>query len=112
MASTMMAMCLSFSPPHWASHPGATCEDKCATAGHCCVGATSGYSLPSCAQGCTVGKQAKTVAACNAACAAADGKCKWAFNSTLFQNCGSCPSTCCNAPVKGECQQGCAFAFD
>jgi hypothetical protein len=89
-----------------------TCEQRCAAAGHCCVGATSGYSLPSCAQGCTVGKQAKTVATCNAACAAADGKCKWAFNSTLFQNCGSCPSTCCNAPVKGECQQGCAFAFD
>jgi hypothetical protein len=87
------------------------CEQKCAAAGHCCVGTTSGDQHPSCAQGCIVANNTKTVAACEAACDAADGKCSWKIGSIDMQNCGSCPSTCCNGVVKGECKQGCGFAF-
>ena len=88
------------------------CEQRCAAAGHCCVGATSGYQQPSCAQGCLVGKQTKNLAACDAACAAAAGKCSWDLpNGTQMSNCGSCPSTCCNPVVANECQQGCSFVF-
>ena len=88
------------------------CEQRCAAAGHCCVGATSGYQQPSCAQGCLVGKQTKTLEACDAVCAAAVGKCSWDLpNGTQMTNCQSCPSTCCNPVVANECQQGCSFAF-
>ena len=59
-----------------------SCEQRCTAAGHCCVGTTSGYQHPSCAQGCIVATGTKTRAACNAVCAAADGKCTWTFNSS------------------------------
>ena len=88
-----------------------TCVQRCAAAGHCCTGTTSGYQHPSCAQGCMVAAGTKSVQACDAVCAAADGKCSWTFNKTSMSNCGSCASTCCNAVVKGECSQGCSFGF-
>ena len=100
MASTMMAMCLSFSPPHWASHPDASCEDKCATAGHCCVGASSGCQKPSCAMGCLAADYTASEAACNATCVAAGGKkpgssqCTYALpkSNITFEMCGDCPT--------------------
>ena len=88
------------------------CEQRCAAAGHCCVGTTSAYQHPSCAQGCLAAEATKTLQACEAICAAADNKCSWALNATQMSNCGSCPSTCCNAVVTGECKQGCSFAFE
>lgn len=87
------------------------CEQRCAAAGHCCTGTTSGYQHPSCAQGCIVAAGTKTLQACEAVCTAADGKCSWTFDATQMSNCGSCPSTCCNAVVAGECNQGCGFGF-
>ena len=88
------------------------CEQRCAAAGHCCTGTTSGYQHPSCAQGCIVAAGTKSVQACEAVCAAADGKCSWTFGTTQMSNCGSCASTCCNAVVAGECSQGCGFGYE
>jgi len=88
-----------------------SCEQRCAAAGHCCVGATSGWQHPSCAQGCIVAQHTASLAACEAACDAADGKCNWKIDSIQMTNCQSCPSTCCNAVVADECRQGCGFAF-
>ena len=73
-AALLSAALLAFSPPNWASHPDATCEDKCATAGHCCVGANSGCQKPSCAMGCIAADHTTSEAACNATCVAAGGK--------------------------------------
>ena len=87
------------------------CEQRCAAAGHCCVGTISAYQHPSCVQGCLIAQQTKTRAACEAKCLAADGKCEWKLNGTEMHNCQSCPSTCCNAVTKDECKQGCAFAY-
>lgn len=91
------------------------CEQRCAAAGHCCAGTTSGSQHPSCAQGCIVAKNTTSVKACEAVCDSADGKCEWTFGSVSMNNCGSClhptPSTeCCNGVVKDECKQGCSFA--
>lgn len=91
------------------------CEQRCAAAGHCCAGTTSGSQHPSCAQGCIVAKNTTSVKACEAVCDSADGKCEWTFGSVSMSNCGSClhptPSTeCCNGVVKDECKQGCTFA--
>jgi hypothetical protein len=91
------------------------CEQRCAAAGHCCAGTTSGSQHPSCAQGCIVAKNTTSVKACEAVCDSADGKCEWTFGSVRMSNCGSClhptPSTeCCNGGVKDECKQGCTFA--
>ena len=48
------------------------CEAKCATAGHCCVGATSACQRPSCAMGCLAGAALSlNEAQCNASCTAA-----------------------------------------
>ena len=100
MASTM-AMCLSFSPPHWASHPDANCEDKCVTAGHCCVGANSGCQKPSCAMGCLAADYPTSEATCNATCVAAGGKnpgssqCSYALpkSNITFEVCAACIAT-------------------
>ena len=68
------------------------------------------------AQGCIIAARTETAAVCRAVCAAAEGKCDWTFNSTdpfnstQMNNCGSCPPSCCNAVVAGECEQGCGFA--
>ena len=91
------------------------CEQRCAAAGHCCAGTTSGSQHPSCAQGCIVAKNTSGVKACEAVCDSADGKCSWTFGSIKMSNCGSClhptPTTeCCNGVVKDECKQGCGFA--
>ena len=75
------------------------------------MGVTSAYQHPSCAQGCLIAEHVKTKAACDAKCESADDKCAWKLNGTNMNNCGTCPSTCCNAVTKDECKQGCAFGY-
>jgi len=55
-----------------AADPYTVCENKCATAGHCCQGSTSACQKPSCAMGCQAVVSAKlSEAACNASCVSA-----------------------------------------
>ena len=87
-----------------------SCAQRCMAAGHCCVGTISANQRPSCAQGCLIAQQTKSLKACEAMCAGADHKCEWKLNGTEMRNCQSCPSTCCNAVTEDECKQGCVFA--
>ena len=70
------------------------CEDRCATAGHCCVGTLSACQRPSCAMGCIAGANTVSEAACNATCdAAGPSGCEYTLPGTdiTFQQCGVCP---------------------
>ena len=79
-----------------------TCQNKCITAGHCCVGLTSACSKPSCAMGCFAAAATKdmTESSCNNTCVTAGNSSSCTYTvpttSTTFQMCSSCPVL--NAP--------------
>lgn len=84
-----------------------TCEGWCTDAGHCCVGAVSSYNHPSCAMGCFIAKNTKSVEECKSTCLANDKTCTWKIGGQTMSNCQSCPSGCSAAGGVDECLFGC-----
>lgn len=108
-----------------------TCSDKCAIAGHCCVGTLASCQHPSCAMGCIISQYVKTEAECNNTCIAADKKCTYKVGNVTLQMCGDCPErwfppghapgwwppgyqlpSCSSCDGVEECLLGCKIAFE
>ena len=88
------------------------CGAQCLADGHCCVGATSSYNLPSCANGCALaGAGVTTYAACAGLCARARAAdCKFSHKNVSIDMCSDCPAGC-DATGPSECEDGCRIAF-
>ena len=88
---------------------GATCQEACADAGHCCTGDVSSWQTPSCAMGCTIAAALPTVAECMAECDACNRKVSCSFKNHTFNLAGSCPAGCDASDGVSECYEGCKF---
>lgn len=97
-------------PP--APTPPATCEERCAAAGHCCAGAVSSWQHPSCAMGCTIAKHTESVSDCEGVCHANDNTCGWSIAGIDMNNCLHCPSGCDASAGVDECIEGCRNSFN
>lgn len=92
--------------------PDSSCEDKCASAGHCCSGGDSSFQHPSCAMGCIVSKHTGSVDECQAKCLENDNTCDhWYSGGEEFRNCNECPSGCDASGGVQECLDGCTYGF-
>merc|ERR1712070_1176954 len=91
--------------------PAATCEERCAAAGHCCMGSVSSYQHPSCAMGCAIAKHTSSLEQCQQTCQANDNTCMWTIAGIEMSNCEDCPAGCGASDGVAECLVGCAHAI-
>merc|ERR1712070_337706 len=103
-------------------YDSSTCESRCSEFGHCCMGDTCPDQHPSCAMGCTMGRESSSLQECETMCKEADNQCSFTLPSSgrTLQMCGTCSNTSCSFPFgwwhdEGtsleQCFQGCIFIF-
>lgn len=99
-----------------------TCESQCIHFGHCCMGDTCPDQHPSCAMGCSMGRESSSLGECETMCKEADNHCSFTLPKSghVIQMCGECSNTTCPFPAGWsndrstsleQCFQGCIFMF-